>query len=157
MENGVIDLSSLMPAFCAVVGVVIGAKFGTRNENYLLKLHPVRKFLSESESALLKKIDDEVLQGKNLLDEYLNADESDAYKRFGIRLQLAEKLLDIETACETMITKLGFDKDSTNLLRMKVNQKNEVLDFSDPTGSLFDIERKRLEREEFINERKINQ
>lgn len=157
MENSMIDLSALMPAFCAVIGVVIGAKFGTRNENYILKLRPNKRFLNESVESLFHKINEETTNASNAMREYVDTDESDAYKRFGLRLQLAEKILDIETACETVLKKLGFDKETASIIRIKVNRKNEKLDyFDEPMGDLFDMERKRLDKQAFMEDRNPN-
>ncbi len=158
MENYIIDFSSFFPAICAVFGVVIGAKFGTRNKNYILKLRPTKRFINENYETLFGKITDEVGNAKSTLQEYVGTDEkSDAYKRFGLRLQLAEKVLDIEVACETLLKKLGFDKETATILRMKVNRKNEKLDyFEEPIGELLDLEHQRLDKEAFMEEHNPN-
>ena len=151
MENYTIDLSPFLPALCVIVGIVIGAKFGTRNENYILKLRPNKRFLNENVEVLFGKIQDEVKRSEAALNEYIVTDDTDAYKRFGLRLQLAETIFDIEAACETIIRKLGFNKEYANLLRMKVNHKNEKADyFEEPMGEIFDMERKRMDKQAFM-------
>ncbi len=154
MENQIIDLNVLFPAICAVLGVVIGAKFGTRNENYILKLRPNKRFLNETIETLFQKIMEETNNASSSMKEYIETDEeNDVYKRFGLRLQLAEKILDIEAACETVLKKLGFDKETATIIRIKVNRKNEKLDyFDEPMGELFDMEQKRLDKQAFMEE-----
>lgn len=88
------------------------------------RLQPCTKFKSYGKERQLKKIHEEVKEVNKAYARYKASYKGDREKGQNIVANLAEELVDLQTACETMMYILGYSEIERDVMRRRVNLKN---------------------------------